>query len=81
MNRPTVPEVIPLIRAYIAKPGNNVGGCLHAVLDDNNIRDSDILWCREYALEEGDEDGVKLADLLLAMTKTQRNKITSLCYR
>lgn len=79
--KPTVPEVLPIIRAYLHKPGNNVGGSLHVVLDDNNIRDSDIRWCRDYALECGDEDGVKLADLLLAMSRTQRNKITTLCYR
>ena len=28
MKKPTMPKVLPLVKAYYAKPGNEVGGCL-----------------------------------------------------
>jgi len=75
LGRPTVPEVMPLIRAYYAKPDHGAGGSLHIVLDDGNTDDDDIRWCREYAVEQGDADGIVLADLLVQMSRAQRNKI------
>lgn len=73
--KPTVPEVLKLVQAYYAKPGNGVGGSLHIVLDDGNLHNDHILYCREYAREKKDEDGIILADLLLLMSKTQRKKV------
>ena len=78
--KPTVPEVLPLVQAYRDKPGNAVGGSLHVVLDDGNIEDSSIQFCREYAAERGDVDGIALCDLLIQMSKTQRSKISALFY-
>lgn len=77
MAKPTVPEVLPIARRYFAKEGNAAGGSLHIVLEDGNIDDSSVQFCREWALERGDADGVALADLLLRMSKTQRKKIAS----
>lgn len=73
--KPTVPEVLPIVRAYYAKPGNLCGGSLHIVIDDGNIEDSHVRLCRAWAGKRGDADGVALADLLLAMSKTQRRKL------
>lgn len=73
--KPTVPEVLPIAQAYYAKPGNCVGGSLHVVLDDDNVEDSHVEFCRTVAVEAGDEDGIRLADLLLRMSKTQRLKL------
>lgn len=73
--KPTVPEVLPLIKAYYAKPGNGVGGWLHIVLDDGNIETSHIEYCKQSAIEHNDADGVAIADLLLRMSKTQRKKL------
>lgn len=73
MTKLTVPEVMPLVLEYCSR--NLTGGSLHIVLDDGNIDDDDILFCREYAVEQDDESGVELADLLLQMSKTQRKKI------
>ncbi|HSC20140.1 MAG TPA: hypothetical protein VLC07_00245 [Solirubrobacterales bacterium] len=64
-----------MVAAYCAKPGNGMGGNLHIALADQNVRDKDIAWCRERALQEGDDDGVALADQLLRMTKTQRLRV------
>ncbi len=74
-DRPTVPEVVPLVDAYYAKPGNSVGGSLHTVLDDGNLRDSHIAYCRETAEKNGDSAGVHIANLLLQMSMTQRRKV------
>ena len=76
--RPTVPEVLPLVLAYYAKPGNGAGGCLHIVLDDDNVDDDSVRFCIDYAAECGDEDGVYLAQVLLHMSRTQRLKLCGL---
>lgn len=73
--RPTIPKVLPLVKVYYAKPGNGTGGSLHIVLEDGNVETSHVQWCLERAQEQGDEDGVALARLLLRMSRTQRNKL------
>lgn len=77
--KPTVPEVLPFVKAYLAKDGNMSGGSLHIVLDDGNILDRHIKFCIEYARERGDKDGVKLGELLLRTSKTQRIKLIQSC--
>ncbi len=71
----TVPDVLPLVREYYNKEGNGVGGSLHIVLDDGNTENRHVAFCINYARECGDEDGVKLGELLLKMSRTQRHKI------
>lgn len=71
----TVPDVIDDFRAYVAKPENSVGGSLHIVLDDLNCDDADVEWCERFALEQGDEEGARLARVLRSMSYTQRMKI------
>lgn len=73
MSKPTIPEVIDQFRAY--HETNLAWGSLHIVLDDGNIQDESVIYCRNYALAQGDADGVVLADILLSMSKTQRLKI------
>lgn len=74
-DRPKVPEVIALVKAYYAKPGNGVGGNLHCVLDDGNLDAISISWGRQRALDAGDTDGVTIADKLLKMTSSQRRRV------
>lgn len=64
--------ITSMVDAYYAKDGNETGGSLHIVLDDFNFRDSDVKWCREFAAESGDDDGVFLADVLLKLTEEER---------
>lgn len=73
--KPTVPEVLPLVRAYFAKPGNAAGGALHIVLEDGNVETKYVEHCLEYARQCNDSDGVALAELLLKMSFTQRTKL------
>lgn len=69
----TIPEVMPLVEEYMSR--NLTGGSLHIVLEDGNIDNDDVLFCKEYAIEQGDLFGIELADILLQMSKTQRKKI------
>lgn len=73
--KPTVPEVAPLVKAFYAMWGNGVGGSLHIVLDDGNVEDSSIEFCRKWAEDHGDLSGIALAMVLARMSKTQRSKL------
>ncbi len=73
--KPTIPEIMPLIKEYYLFPGNEVGGNLHNVLEDGNVKDSDVEFCLNEALKCNDKKGVELAKLLLKMSKTQRLKL------
>lgn len=75
MSKPTVPEVMPLVKDYYATPGNLAGGNLHIVIEDGNIRNDDIEWCLDKSKKNGDDKGVEICELLLLMSKTQRRKI------
>lgn len=75
--KPTLPEVAPLVAAYYAKPGNSVGGSLHIVLDDGNVEDGNVRFCVETARESGDDDGLLLAGLMLKMSKSQRMRLVT----
>lgn len=70
-----MPEVAGWVREYYRLPGNSVGGSLHVVLDDKNVEDSNVEFCRRYAIAEGDVEGERLAQTLATMTRTQRLKL------
>jgi hypothetical protein len=71
--KPTVPEVAPLVRAlYEVHPA---GCCLHIVLDDGNVQDSNVQFCLDLAVERGHASCAALAVLLGGMSKTQRTKL------
>lgn len=65
------------IKAFYKIPGNEVGGNLHIVLDDHNLKAQHLKWCIGKAKREGDEVGVKLASKLLGLSMTQRRKIVT----
>jgi hypothetical protein len=73
--KPTIPEVLPMVRAYYAKEGNGNGGSLHIVLGDGNTQNSHVAFCLEQAEANEDEEGASLARLLLQMSRTQRRKL------
>lgn len=73
--KPTVPEVLPLVRDYYAGAWGRGGGVLHIFLEDGNHLDSDIQYCLDRAREEGDSKAIVICELLLRMSKTQRLKI------
>lgn len=73
--KPTVPEVLPRARDYVARPGNEMGGRLHIVLEDGNYEDRHVKFCHDQCVLDGDHEGEFLCDLLLAMSRTQRRKL------
>ena len=79
--KPTVPEVLPLVRELYASPEGAVGCCLHVVLDDGNVRDDDVQYCVDRATERAHPKCETLARLLLRMSKTQRQKLSASAYK
>ena len=73
MTKPTIPEVLPKVQEYYKD--HLTGGSLHIVLDDGNVRDSDVMFCLELAKQRDDTKGIELANLLLRMSTTQRRKL------
>jgi hypothetical protein len=80
MPKPTIPEVIDRFAAYYLRPGNGAWGSLHIVLDDGNVEDEFVRHCIGFALEDGDTEGIALAEILLTMSKTQRAKLPRLVH-
>jgi len=68
-------ETLQLKRKIYAK--YPVGGILHIVLDNGNLKNSNIEYCigEIYKLEEDKELFLKCANNLLKMTQTQRLKL------
>lgn len=73
--KPTVPEVLPLVQDYYRQAGNAAGGNLHVVLDDSNIDLCCIRSALEYCRRCGDAQGMLIARLLLQMSRSQRYRI------
>lgn len=71
--KPTVPEVLPFVRALYEV--ECTGGSLHIVLDDGNLADSHVRFCLDEARKIGDRFGEALASVLLRMSVTQRAKL------
>ncbi len=72
-DRPTVPEVLPLLREIYTR--HCAGCCLHIVTDDGNVEQDHIDYCVGYARERGHEDCLRAATMLAQMTITQRMKV------
>jgi hypothetical protein len=70
----TVTILVEHINRYVAIDGNGVGGNLYMVLSNKNISNDHISFCLNQAQEKNDMAGVKLANLLLLASKTQRLK-------
>lgn len=73
--KPTIPEVMPLVRELYATPQGTCGCCLHIVLDDGNIEDDHVRFCVDWAVKHDHPKCAELARVLLRMSKTQRKKL------
>lgn len=76
LRKPTVPEVLPLVRELYNSPGGRAGCCLHIVLDDGNIDDDDVDFCIRWAIDQQHERCERLARILRLCSKTQRRKLS-----
>lgn len=75
----SVTDVLPLAQAIYDR--SCVGCCAHIVLDDGNVRDSDVKFCLEQAMRKGHEDCLELCKALTVLSKTQRLKLGDMVER
>ncbi len=68
-----IPDVVGRFADYL--DGHGAWGSLHVVLDDGNLRDDDVLFCRGWAHERGDAEGEALAWILWFMSRSQRGRL------
>lgn len=80
IEKPTVAEIMILVKEYYNKEWNWSWWNLHIVLDDWNIKDGDINFCIERANNVNDIDWAIIAKKLLQMSKTQRLKVYNNLY-
>ena len=74
-DQPSVREVTALAGEFYGHDGNGAGGSLHIVLDDGNVEDHSVQFCREYAGKEGDALGAAMADLLMRLSPAMRYRV------
>lgn len=63
------------VAAFYALPGNDCGGVLHIVTDDDNIETHHVQWCLDEASAAGDIAGRALALRLLAASFLMRRRV------
>jgi hypothetical protein len=80
MNKPTVPEVLPLVQALYATEHGQMGGHLHIVLDDQNVDTDHVEYCLKAARFDQCKQCEELAELLMRMSPTQRKKLSLRAY-
>lgn len=76
INKPTVPEVLPLVRALYVRSAT--GCCAHILLDDENVGRDNAIFCLNYAEEQKHPDCIELCEKLVLMSPTQHLKIGTL---
>ena len=73
---PKMDELLSYCKRLYQLHGCGAGGCLHIPLDDNNYRDSDLEFCRQYCEKhaEGEERelAMKILDIYSEMTLQER---------
>ncbi|MBC3871892.1 hypothetical protein [Undibacterium oligocarboniphilum] len=78
LRKPTIPDVTPVVKEWYSKPGNECGGLFHIILDDGNNEQHWADELLEQAKASGDTDAIQLAELLAAMSPTQRLKLSKM---
>lgn len=79
-SKPSPEFLQAIIAAYYDQPGNICGGTLHIALDDYNLEDEHVRWCLNHAREQGDENGIFVAKMLLLYDEAERIKLLSPAY-
>ena len=74
--KPTIPEVVAAFADYQQRPENGAWGSLHIVLEDGNCKNEFVHSCAQYAKENGDVPGERLANILLQMSPSQRGRLS-----
>ncbi len=72
-DRPTVPDVLPLVRAIYQR--HCAGCCLHIVTDDDNCEEEWMPFVLETARTREHPDCLAAAEMLAQMTPAQRHEV------
>jgi hypothetical protein len=75
MEKPTVPQAAAALAAYYRLPGRDNGGVVHIITEDGNAEQSHADWCVQDARRCGTREDVEIAEMLAAMSRTQRRKL------
>lgn len=78
LGKPIIPDdymrnLLKLCVEWYAISGNEVGGCLHIILDDDNVDDSNLEWCRNRT---DDKKALAIIDGLQRVSLMQRKWVT-----
>lgn len=68
-------DLIPLVRDWFSRPGNEGGGIFHVVLEDGNFEQAFADSALAEARKSGDATAIELAERLTALTDTERRKL------
>ena len=74
-NQPLSKEDFSRFARYQRDMGGN--SVFHIVLENKNIKDSHVQFCRELAVKHNDQEALELADILLSLSKSQRLKLAN----
>lgn len=75
LNKPTVPQAVEALTAYYRIPGRDNGGVVHIITEDGNAKQEHADSCVEHARQHGTQEDLEIAELLAAMSRTQRRKL------
>lgn len=68
-------KLILLIKKYYSREGNGAGGNLHIILDDGNMEDDWINYCKQECIKKKDKDGVIICNKLLKLSYKEKQEI------
>jgi hypothetical protein len=77
-DKPTIPEVLPLVRAIYHTEGGNLGCCFYSIFENPNYEREHAEQCLDRARADGHLLCIALGELLIRMSKTQRKKLASM---
>jgi hypothetical protein len=75
--KPSIKDVVPSLLEYYRREGNDSGGIFHVIVADKNYEQCHAVSALESAQESGDPLELKIAELLVAMSSTQRRKLSA----
>jgi hypothetical protein len=82
-DRPTIPQAVEALRADYKLPKRGLGGCVYIIIENTNYDQASADAMAACARRWGDQwgDGFlsqdqEVADMLAAMTATQRRKLS-----
>lgn len=74
-NQPLSKENLDKFKVYVRSNGG--AGVFSIVLEDKNVQDKHVQFCKELAEKSKNAEAVELADIMLGLSKSQRIKLAN----